>query len=188
MGLLYILPISEDERDRLGKNPKTGALILKSYGLPLIFWGYLLGILTITSAMGLAIRSPLIKLYETGDTINQVLALSCLTTLIAVPLGFLFFLFYEYRLEKKGAILKKSHHLFGLRLWQKTISVEEFLVDHFMDSPNMAKLYGNEDQRGFQNKGHFLLKARDVKGAVHLIDRSSKKMDLTKLKTFLEQA
>ncbi len=188
MGLLYILPISEDEGDRLAKNPKTGALILKSYGLPLIFWGYLLGILTIVSAMGLAIRSPLVKLYETGDILNQTLAISCLVTLISVPLGFLFFLFYEYRLEKKGPLLKKSHHLFGIKLWQTTMTVEEFSVDHFMDSPNMAKLYGNEDQRGFQNKGHFLLKARDGKGVTHLIDRSSKKADLTKLKTFLEKA
>lgn len=188
MGLLYILPISEDERDRLGKNPKTGALILKSYGLPLIFWGYLLGILTIVSAMGLAVRSPLIKLYETGDMLNQLLALSCLATLISVPLGFLFFLFYEYRLEKKAAELKRSHHLFGLKLWQKTIIVEEFVIEHFMDSPNMAKIYGNEDQRGFQNKGHFLLKARDSKQSMHLIDRSSKKADLIKLKSFLEEA
>lgn len=187
MGLLYILPIDENEVDRV--EIKDDRLILKSYGLPLVFWGYLAGILVVISAMGIAVSNPLQTLYNTGDPINQALALICLAVLLGVPLGFTALFFYEYRLEKVQDLLKIQHRLFGLPIRSRKIPLTppaSLNVIHFMDSPNMAKLHGDEELRGFQNKGHFLLVIEREQQQI-IIDRSSRKADLVKLKAFLER-
>jgi hypothetical protein len=188
MGLLYIMPIDLDEVDRIRVNEES--LLLKSYGLPLIFWGYLAAVLVVIFAMGIAILAPLQKLFETGDPLNQALVIMCALTLIGVPLGFIFLFFLEIRLEKKKDILKKSYHLLGLPFFYKKIQLDNqkpFEIVHHMDSPNIAKLDGDEELRGFQNKGYFVLIAINKNDKRIWIDRSSRKVDLVKLKGLLEK-
>jgi hypothetical protein len=187
MGLLYIMPIDLDEVDRV--RVKEDTLILKSYGLPLIFWGYLAAVLVVIFAMGIAIVDPLLKLYQTGDSINQALVILCTLTLIGVPLGFIALFFIEYRLQKNKNLLRKSYHLFGIPFYVKKLSLsnqDSFEVIHHLDSPNMAKMQGDEELRGFQNKGYFVLAIKTPTKTIW-IDRSSRKTDLVKLKTLLEQ-
>jgi len=187
MGLLYIMPIELDEVDRV--RVKEDTLLLKSYGLPLIFWGYLAAVLIVIFAMGIAIVDPLFKLYQTNDAINQALVLVCSVTLIGVPFGFIALFFIEYRLEKNKNTLKKSYHLFGVPIYVKKLSLDaqkSFEVIHHLDSPNMAKMQGDEELRGFQNKGYFVLTAKTSTKTVW-VDRSSRKTDLIKLKNLLEK-
>lgn len=187
MGLLYIMPIDLDEVDRVVL--KGERLVLKSYGLPLIFWGYLAAVLVVVAAMGIAVIDPLQKLYQTADPINQLLVIACALTLIGVPLGFTFLFFLEIRLEKNKNRLRKSYHFLGLPLFTKTLELDQnnaFDIIHHMDSPNIAKLDGDEELRGFQNKGYFVLTAK-THSKSHWVDRSSRKADLIKLKKLLEQ-
>lgn len=187
MGLLYILPISEDEVDRV--RILDNGIVLKSYGLPLLFWGYLAGALAVVFAMGIAIKHPLEALYHTQDPLNQALALSCAAVLLGTPLAFLSLFFYEYQLIKRPGKITKAHTLLGLPFFKKTLLHNDqhpLEIIHFMDSPNVAKLHGDSDLRGFQNKGHFLLVSQQ--GDKHIIiDRSSKKADLIKLKKLLDE-
>jgi hypothetical protein len=186
MGLLYVMPIELKETDRVEK--LEDGIVLKSYGLPLLFWGYLAGIIVIISAMGLAIKDPLITLYQTGDQLNQLLALACGTTLLAVPLGFISLFLYEYRLIVRPERIIKQHTILGLPFYWQTLPLTnktQLEVIHFMDSPNVAKLAESEDLRGFQNKGHFLLVHTNEQGKRTTLDRSSRKVDLTKLKQLL---
>ena len=56
MGLLFVMPVSEKETDRvsISDNENPPRKLLKSYGLPLIFWGYCLGILVTLFIMYIA--------------------------------------------------------------------------------------------------------------------------------------
>lgn len=187
MGLLFVLPVSLEEGDRAEVQGDT--LVLKSYGLPMIFWGYLSGIFIIVTAMALAVKAPLIKLYQTQDPINQALVLSCSFVLLAVPLGLLCFFFYEKRILKRKDELTLVKKLFGITFWKskKKLQTETALgIGHFMDSPNMAKLHNDPDMRGFQNKGYFELFATLDDGRKILVDRSSRKADLVKLQNILK--
>jgi hypothetical protein len=187
MGLLFVLPVSLEEGDRVEVREKT--LILKSYGLPMIFWSYLSGIFIIVFAMGLAIKDPLLRLYHTQDIINKMLALSCGFVLTALPLALLLFFFYEKRIHKKNDELTLEKKLFGITFWKtkkKLESKEALEIGHFMDSPNMAKIHNDPDLRGFQNKGYFELFAKLKDGKSILVDRSSRKADLKKLQEILK--
>ena len=68
MGLLYLFPIQEDEGDHV--SIKDSSLLLKSYGLPYLFWGYLLAGLTTLGIITLAIRGPLKKMLLYEDSLN----------------------------------------------------------------------------------------------------------------------
>lgn len=189
MGLLYILPVSTDEMDRVEIKPDS-TLVLKSYGLPLLFWGYLAGSFTIFLAMYIGVKDPIVALYNTPDPLNKTLALICAATLIIIPLTLLGFFFYEKRVIKNQRSLKIEHYVFWIKIYSKNHQLKEntgFSIEHFMDAPNMAKMSGDPELRGFQNKGHFELYAQNDQSKKILIDRSSRKADLVKLKEFLAQ-
>jgi hypothetical protein len=186
MGLMFMFPVSEEEKDRITINEK--GITLKSYGLPLVFWGYLSAILVVIFAMGLAVKGPMMKLYNTDDTINKVLVLAALATIILVPLVTVIFYFYEKFITKKEGTLTITHRVFWLPVLKRTYQLESedsFEILHFMDSPNVAKLQQDPNLRGFENKGYFQLFSKLANGKMLLVDRSSRKADLNKMMKLL---
>ena len=190
MGLLYQLPVEQDPTDDRVEIAENKNLILKSYGLPMIFWGYLAAILVVIIFMYLAIQHPIHKLISTGDILNILIGRAVQLTIFGIPLTLIGFFFYEKHLQKSGNTLKVIHKLFWLPISTTTIELMEqdgLSVDHFMDSPNMAKIQNKKDYAGFQNRGYFQLFAMDTNGKVHLIDRNSRKGEMKKLKELLEE-
>jgi hypothetical protein len=192
MGLMYIMPVSEKETDRVEiKDTKEGkSITLKSYGLPLIFWGYLAGILVVLLAMGLAIKGPMTKMLTMEDPLNQTLAWIVFATILAIPLGLLGFLFYEKTITKSGTQLIITHKLFWIPIWKKTYKLknpDSLLVEHFLDSPNVAKIDGKQELRAFQNQGYYNLHAQLENDRFVLIDRHSRRSDLNKLSQIMSR-
>ena len=144
MGLLYPFPTQEDpldDRIEVGR----GEITLKSYGLPLLFWGYLAALFSVLFFMFLATYKPLFKLMKTQDFFNQALGLSVLGLFILIPLSLLLFFFYEKIIEKKGQKLTLTHKLFWISCWKKTISLKNsqaFQVIPIRGTPNLAHLKG----------------------------------------------
>lgn len=192
MGLMVIFPVSEDETDRIEiknlDNKKT--ITLKSYGLPLIFWGYLAAIILLIIIMYLATKAPLIKLYETNDVINQIIALAAAATLFLIPVVCLFFYFYEKMITKSQNDLIVTHKFFWIPFLTKKYTLassDSFIVEHFMDSPNVAKMQSNEQMKGFENKGYFQLFFKTADAKILFLDRHSRKADLEKMKVLLSR-
>jgi hypothetical protein len=186
MGLLYILPVSEKEKDRISGDGNS--ITLKSYGLPSIFWLYLLGIFFIIGLMWFAIYNPVITLVKTGDPLNIFLSYLVLGTLIITPLTLLFFLLYEKRISKKGKDLTLGHYFLGLKLKSKTLHLKErdsFSVNHFLTSPNLARLKKDPSMRAFENQGYWELFAELNNGKIIAIDRNNRKADLIKISQLL---
>ena len=182
MGLLFILPTSEAEVDRI--KIKDNSITLKTYGLPMIFWGYLMAVLTIIAAMVLTSYRPIITLYHTQDALNQILAVSATLTIIIIPLATISFYFYEKFIIKENNKLTIIHRLFYIPLVKKSYlldSREAFKILHHMDSPNIAKIKSNPDMKGFENKGYFQLFAINSDHKSIFLDRSSRKSDLKKI-------
>lgn len=179
-------PVSEDETDRI--DLKNNEISLKSYGLPLIFWGYLAAILTVVFAMALAVKGPMFKLYETGDSINQAIVIGATLTMTLIPLVMLCFFFYEKVIKKSGTSLIVTHKVFWIPLFSRKHTLKSqdaFEVKHFMDSPNVAKMQGSAELRGFENKGYFQLFMTTSNGKELFLDRHSRKADLVKMKELL---
>lgn len=188
MGLMFMFPVSEEEKDRITIN--ENGITLKSYGLPLVFWGYLSAILVVIFAMGLAVKGPMLKLYNTDDTINKVLVLAAAATIILVPLVTIIFYFYEKFITKKDDTLTITHRIFWTPVLKKTYKMESkdsLEILHFMDSPNVAKLQQDPNLRGFENKGYFQLFSKLENGKLILVDRSSRKADLKKMMGLLNK-
>jgi hypothetical protein len=187
MGLLYIMPVTEVEVDRVEiQEDQTGkTIILKSYGLPLIFWGYLAAILIVFFAMGLTINGPLKQMLSQDDQINKTIAYLVILTFIAIPITLICFLFYEKFISKKGNTVNISHRLFWLTIYKKTYQLRDenpqFFVEQFLDSPNIAKIQGDKEHRPFQNQGHYYLKAKLKNLNIINLDRHSRKADLAKI-------
>lgn len=183
------MPVDESEVDRLEKR-SDGSVVLKSYGLPMIFWGYLAAILVVLLAMTVAIKDPLMKLYSGEDTLNSALAVVVAATMILIPVSLLLAYFFEKWITKKEKELTLSYRFFFVTFYKKhyeLVSADAFSLGHFMDSPNMARLKGTHEMRGFMNKGYFELFAKTNKGQEVLIDRHSRKADLDKIKALLER-
>lgn len=193
-----MLPISTEETDRV--EIKNHSLILKSYGLPMIFWGYLAGILIVIAAMALAIKGPLLKLLSSGDAINLLISLAALAVLIFIPTFLLAAFFYEKVLIKRKDQLTIVHRLFWAPILTKkyqlapsatNATTPQFFIGHFLDSPNMARINKQDNMNQFENKGYFelmaniLTKKKTTKSI--FIDRHSRKADVLKLKTLLDQ-
>lgn len=189
MGLIYILPVKEDERDdRVSKDDH--GITLKSYGLPMIFWGYLCAILVVISVMALAVREPLRKLLLTEDFINILLGLAAISTMVAIPLVLFCLFFYEKWITKKGKTLTIIHRLFWLPFYKKTHhlkSQDSFELKHFLDSPNVARMQKKPELRGFENQGYFEAYFEDENGNKHLLDRNPRKADLKKIADLLSK-
>lgn len=193
MGLMYIFPVSdvETERTEIKTDSKTGnkTLILKTYGLPMVFWSYLAGALIILFSMWLASKATLEKLIAYEDPTLKTLGHLVYATLILTPLILLGFFFYEKFMIKSEKTIKLVFRVFFIPVFSKTIELDEkdsLIVEHFMDSPNMAKIYNKEELRGFENKGYFELRAIS-KGQRVLIDRHTRKADLVKIKDLLSK-
>lgn len=188
MGLLYQFPATEAEQDRIEYKDKM--IVLKSYGLPLIFWGYMLAILSVIFIMIVAIKEPLLKMMTMDDPLNRYLALIVLATLIATPLSLVTFFFYEKTLSKEGKDLKIGHRFFWIPFFSRQYTLKSensFEIEHFLDAPNMARIQGKKEMRGFQNKGHFECYAILENGKKIFIDRHSRKADLKKLIALLSR-
>ena len=179
---MFIMPVSEDERDRV--HVKDDAINLKSYGLPLIFWGYLAAALSVIFLLFIAIKEPMFKMMRSDDEINIFMAYVVFLTIIGIPLVTLGFYFYEKTITKKQNTLTITHKVFWLPLLQKKYELQNsnsFLIDHYLDSPNMAKIHGDKEMRAFQNQGHYQLFLIDKEDKHVLLDRHSRKADLKKI-------
>lgn len=188
MGLLFVLPTTEQENDRI--DIESDSITLKSYGLPLIFWGYLLAICSVIFIMYIAIRGPLDKLLQIPDTINQVLAYTVYATLILIPLTLLVVFFYEKKLTKIKNKLIIKHCFFWTTFYKKSLELKEndsFVVTHFSASPNVAKIQGDPNMRAFQTQGYHEIYAELVDGTHKFLDRHARKADLEKIKGLLSK-
>ena len=97
MGLLYVMPISLKEKDRIEliQSNTSKKIILKSYGLPLIFWASYFTLLLVVAIMGITIYGPLSKVIYSQDLLNQFIGLLTTSILIATPFAGAFFLLFE---------------------------------------------------------------------------------------------
>ncbi len=193
MGLIYIFSTDLEDQDRTqiindlksGSNP---TLILKTFGLPMIFWGYLCAALIVVAAMWLASRETLLKLMTYQDDLS-LMALGYLVqyTLLLVPIVLLALFFFEKQIKKSGNNLTLIYKIFFVTFFTKKIILDKddcLKVDHFMDSPNVARINRSEGHGAFENKGYFELHAISA-GKSLFIDRHSRKSDLIKIKELL---
>ncbi len=186
MGLMYVFPVARDEEDFVIEKDQT--LILKTYGLPYIFWIYALCIVAVISFMFLAIQAPILKLIELGDSTDATLGYGLLGTIGMMPLLVLGFFFYEKRLIKINDELKVQHRLFAIPVLTSSYNIEntnQLTIEPFLDSPNVARLKNDEDSVGFQNKGYYVLWLNFKDSKRVRLDRHSRKVDLEKLKVLL---
>lgn len=186
MGLMYVFPVSEDEIDFAIKKDDT--LILKTYGLPYIFWFYALCSVLVVFFMFLAIKEPVLKLISLGDETDATLGYALLTFVGLLPVGIFGFFFYEKRITKKGSELGLQHRVFGIKVFSEKFLVEKsdhLEIDNFIDSPNVARMKNTPESIGFQNRGYFTLHLRAADGKRILIDRHNRKADLEKLREML---
>lgn len=182
MGLLFQMPVTENEGDRTVQT--NGGLLLKSYGLPFIFWGYLMAILSVILIMFVAIKAPMLKMMESSDSLNLFLAWLVMATLVLIPVVLLTYFFYEKRIFKKDDELHVIHTLFFIPIWRRKYlleSPESFIVEHFLDSPNMARLHNQEGMEAFKNRGHYHLIIKLKNGRLKSIDRHSRPTELKKM-------
>ncbi len=196
MGLMYIFPVTDDptEGDRIDIQSigSIKMLTLKTYGLPMIFWGYLLSAFSVIALMWLASRDVISKLLTYEDPTLLFLGHLVQLTLILTPIVLLCFFFYEKNIIKFNDVLIMRYKLFFIPFWQNKIklkSADALMVEHFMDSPNMAKIKNQfednkEALKHFENRGYFELKAETATKKIS-IDRHSRKADLLKMRDLL---
>ena len=136
MGLLYPFPVDSDETDHVISGNHT--LLLKSYGLPYLFWGYLLGGLSVIALLSVLSWPLLTKMLSSQDSLNVTLAIFSFLVLLGTPLGFTLFFFIEFRLLKKGNTIIKSLYLLGLPLYRRSFqlrSEQPFEIEPFFGTP-----------------------------------------------------
>ena len=187
-----MFPVSEDEQDRIDFSTKNNnkAITLKSYGLPLIFWAYLVIILTVITAMFIAIKGPIEKLIMTGDPINIALSYCALIVLFGLPTTLLALYFYEKLIFKCDDQIIITHRIFWLPIWRKVIllkSSDSIEINHFSDGPNVAKIRQDHAMKGFENKGYFELFAIEPDNKKVFLDRHSRKADVAKMRDLLKK-
>lgn len=186
---MYLFPTEENESEQITIDTSDKTITLKSYGLPWVFWGYLAAVLVVIGAMYLAIREPLLKIKMSDDLINIKLAYLVEWTLILAPIFLLGFFLYEKILIKKNKQITIMHKVFFIPIFKKNLffnSNEDFVIEHFLESPNVAKMANRPELKGFENKGYFEL--RLISGnKKSFIDRHSRKQDLVKIKEILSK-
>jgi hypothetical protein len=186
MGLMYVFPVSEDETDFYVKENQK--IILKTYGLPYVFWFYAFCCISVVFFMYLAIEAPVLKLIKLGDDTDATLGYSLLSFIGLSPVVILAFFFYEKRLTKEKNILGIEHRVYGIKVFSETFEIENtdsLTVEPFLSSPNMARMKNEPESAGFQNKGYYILWLKSKEGKRIQLDRHSRKADLEKLKTLL---
>lgn len=188
MGLMYVFPVSEEETDfvklELSPSGQASKVTLKSYGLPYIFWGYAAGAMMVVAFMFLGIREPLLKLIELGDEVDRMLGHALFSFLALIPIATFAFFFYEKRIIKEKNSLKMVYRIYGIPVFTESFQVQsndDFWVDQFLGTPNIARMKGGEEAAGFQNKGYFTLWLKTADGKKIMIDRHSRKVDVDRL-------
>jgi hypothetical protein len=187
MGLLFQMPVEHNELDdRI--TIKNDRLHIRSYGLPMIFWGYLLAILAVIFFMILAIKDPLWRAYNGEDEINKVIALCVSMILTLGPLVLLALYFYEKELILDNHSLTIRHKIFFIPFKSVKVKViaESLYLEHYLESLNIAAQEKKQGMTGFENRGYFKLMIKDEKGKTYLIDRNSRRGEMRKLKELLE--
>lgn len=175
------------ESDHIIYKPQ-GQLFLKSYGLPFIFWGYLAAALSVLFFMILAIKAPIIKLSQSDQFIDVFLAYGMALFLPFLTVGLLAFYFTSKIIEKKKKDLKIRWEVFGIKILSQTFELQEadsLYIQHYLDTPNMARASKQENLGAFQNKGYFELFATDINNKKILVDRHSLKTELKKIQDLL---
>lgn len=188
MGLLYVFPVSEEETDFVVK--KDDSVILKTYGLPYIFWFYAACCVAVIFFMFLAIKEPVLKLVSLGDETDATLGYTLLSFVGLLPVAIFAFFFYEKRIVKKKNQISLIHKVFGITVFSEKFEIEEtdgLTVESFLNTPNVARMNANETNVGFQNKGYFILWLKSKDNQKIQIDRHSRKADLEKMKLLLEK-
>ncbi len=186
------MPVSEKEVDRVDivEDANGRRVHVKSYGLPLVFWCYLAAILTMILIMGIAVKDPLTSVLQGEDQLNRLLGYAVLGVLFFIPFVLLALFFYEKTLAKRANELQIIHKIFWCPIWKTTLQLKHpqaFTLEHYLDSPNMARLQNRDDMKGFVNKGYFELFAILPDDRLVRIDRCSQKNELKNLKEFLSQ-
>jgi len=189
MGLMYVFPVSVDETDfvKIEKTPEK--ITLKSYGLPYIFWAYAAAAMLMVFFMFLAVNAPIQKLIELGDEVDVMLGYSLFGFLALIPLTTFAFFFYEKRIIKEKNQISLIYRIYGIPVFTEKFPLKDdsdLSVEHFMDSPNVARMKGGEEAVGFQNKGYFILWLKTADGKRIILDRHSRKSDLEKLLLLLK--
>lgn len=185
MGLMYLFPTSKAEPGFVFENEDQ--LEIKSYGLPPIFWLYAVAIFIVTGFMYLAVRSPLQSLINYPDIFNKLIYTMVHLIFLFIPSSIIFFLLFQKKLTKKKSQLNITFSLLNIVFYKKNIDIRDgdYKIEHFLDSPNLAKMQNAEGLKGFENKGYFILNFIKNSGERFFIDRSSRKIDLEKLKELL---
>lgn len=186
MGLLYVFPVSEEETDFAVKKDDT--LILKTYGLPYIFWFYALCSVLVIFFMFLAIKEPILKLVALGDETDKTLGYSLLAFVGLLPVMIFGFFFYEKRITKKKNEIGLEHRVFGLKVFSEKFLMEShdhLEISNFVDTPNVARMKNTPESVGFQNRGYFTLHLKASDGKKILLDRHNRRIDLEKMKEML---
>jgi len=188
MGLLYILPNSENQDDRVIID--SNQITLKSYGLPYVFWGYLIAFLFTLIIMYVAIEAPITKLKEIGGNLNLFLGHLVTSMFYILPIVVISFFFFEKRILKSKSKLTIKYILFGVPFKNHSFqlaSANAFIIEHHLDSPNIAKIKKSPQTRPFENHGHYHLYAKSQNEKNILIDRHSRGSDLKKLAALLSK-
>ena len=113
--------------------------------------------------MYIAASNPLIKLGDNGDIYSSLIFYSVWVTFVSLPTVLIVALFYEKSLIKSGDSLSIKHKVMGVPFfWRRLIlqKPDSFVVEHYMDTPNVARRKQVEELRAFQNQGYFILKAK----------------------------
>jgi hypothetical protein len=175
MGLLYVFPVDKNEPDHtLISNDQS--LTLKSYGLPYIFWFYMFAIDLVIFFLWLAVRSSFDKMLTHDDHLGELIVMGTKAIIMGIPLTLLGFFFFEKILVKKQNNLTIIYKIFFMQWWKKTYelkSPDAFSLNHFIDSPNVAKLQSQSEMVGFQNKGYFEMHALLANDKKLFVDRHS---------------
>ncbi len=187
MGLLFQMPVEHNELDdRIKTTDKE--LRIRSYGLPMIFWGYLLAIFAVLFFMILAIKDPLYRAYQGPDEINKVIALLVFAILTLAPIILLSVYFYEKEIHLQGDELTISHKVFfiPLRSMKIKLTQDSLYLEHYLESLNVAAQEKKQGMAGFENRGYYKLMIRDSNNKGHLVDRNSRRGEMRKLKELIE--
>lgn len=186
MGLLYIMPASIEEIDhvKIENDEKNKKIILSSYGLPLMFWGYFLVLITLELAMFFSVQAIAIKLMNSEELFDKIIAWGCLITMVIIPFFCLCMLFFQKKIIRDNTKITITWNVFGIQLRKKVFdyheSTDELRVSHLLESANMAKIKKDPKTRAFENQGHYILiLIKD--GQEIFLDRHTRKQDLVKL-------
>ena len=190
MGLLYIIPCSEEEKEQIqitkGNNP---SITLKSYGLPRIFWLYFLCSCSIIFLMVIAVKAPMIKLFQTQDPLNIGFVSLVLATLVIIPISLLAFFVYEKKITKGRNTLTIGHYVLSFKLIKKNYILsnnEPFFISQFAGTPNIAREKKDPKMRAFENQGYFELFGCLENGERIFLDRNNRKADLVRISNLLK--